>query len=149
VARSLEHPSDEPQVYTDASGNPTTVPVLDNAGVTGHYWSSEGIEGAAVWGTRARWMALSGVVEGDSVTVVILDHPQNPGHPTYWHARGYGLFSANPLGQKALSEGRDELNFALEPGASATFRHRILILDGRPDAAAVEAHYTAFAAESL
>ena len=32
----------------------------------------------------------------------ILDHPQNPGFPTYWHARGYGLFAANNLGQKVF-----------------------------------------------
>lgn len=147
VTRALEHPADRPELFTDASGQPTEVPVLDNTGVTGYYWSSEGIEGEDVWGTRGRWVALSGVVDGDSVTVVMMDHPQNPGYPTYWHARGYGLFAANPLGQKALSDGADELNFALEPGASATFRHRVLLLPGEPDAGAVEARHQAFVSE--
>ena len=34
VARQLEHPSKTPEVFTDASGKATPVPVLDNAGVT-------------------------------------------------------------------------------------------------------------------
>ena len=35
VARALEQPADKPEVFTDATGKPTAVPVLDNAGVTG------------------------------------------------------------------------------------------------------------------
>ena len=50
----------------------------------------------------------------------MIDHPKNPGYPTYWHARGYGLFAANPLGQKAFSNGKETLNLTLEPGQSAT-----------------------------
>jgi hypothetical protein len=62
--------------------------------------------------------------------VVIIDHPGNPGYPTYWHARGYGLFAANTLGQKALSNGKDELNFKLAAGQSVTFRYRMIIFSG-------------------
>jgi hypothetical protein len=62
------------------------------------------------------------------VTIVILDHPRNPGYPTYWHARGYGLYAANPLGRKVFSNGKEELNFTLLPNQKATFRYRILIL---------------------
>ena len=127
VARALEQPADRPEVFTDASGKPTAVPVLDNAGVTGLYTSSEGLKGDAVWGTRARWMALSGRVGDEDVVLLMLDHPQNPGYPTYWHARGYGLFAANPFGPKAFSNGKEpERPFALAAGASAVFRHRLL-----------------------
>ena len=48
----------------------------------------------------------------------MLDHPSNPGFPTYWHARGYGLFAANPMGEKIFTDGKKELNVAIEPGAS-------------------------------
>jgi len=130
VARALEEPSDKPEVFTDASGKPTTVAALDNAGVNGVYTSSEGITGAKVWGTRAKWMALSGKVGDEEVVLLILDHPGNPDYPTHWHARGYGLFAANPLGARVLSEGRDQLNLALAKGESATFRYRLLILPG-------------------
>jgi hypothetical protein len=130
VARGLEQPADKPEVFTDASGKPTAVPVLDNTGVTGSYTSSEGLTGDKVWGTRGRWCALAGKVEGEDVVLLVLDHPKNPGYPTYWHARGYGLFAANPLGQAALSNGKETLSFALQPKATTTFRHRLLILPG-------------------
>jgi hypothetical protein len=130
VCRALEHPTGEALKLTDASGKVTEVPVLDNTGVTGLYRSSQGLSGNEVWGKRAEWVTLAGVVEGDSVTLALFDHPQNAGYPTYWHARGYGLFAANPLGQKVFSEGKDELNFALTPGASTTFRHRVLLVSG-------------------
>jgi hypothetical protein len=75
-------------------------------------------------------MQLSGRINGENVSVVIIDHPGNPGYPTYWHARGYGLFAANTLGQKALSNGKDELNFSLPKGKSVTFRYRLVIFSG-------------------
>ena len=104
-------------MFTDAAGVRPTVATLDNTGVNGDYLTSEGKKGDAVWGTRGKWAMLSGTVGGEPVTIAILDHPKNPGYPTYWHARGYGLFAANPLGQKALSNGKDVLNFTLEPPA--------------------------------
>ncbi|PWG79596.1 DUF6807 domain-containing protein [Pararcticibacter amylolyticus] len=127
VARELEHPSNKPEKFTDAQGNVTNVPVLNNEGVTGHYISSEGREGDSVWGTRAKWVILNGNIKGEPVAVMILDHPQNPGYPAYWHARGYGLFGANSLGQNAMSGGKETLNFSLDAGKSVTFKYRILV----------------------
>ena len=144
VARGLEQPSTTAEKFVDASGRPTTVAVLDNTGVVGKYTSSEGKEGDAVWGTRGRWTMLTGVVNNEPVTLAILDHPANPGFPTYWHARGYGMFAANNLGQKVFSNGKQELNFNLDAGKSITFRHRILILNGTATAADIEKHYAAF-----
>ena len=146
VARALEIPSDKPEVYTDASGRPTTVAKLDNTGVNGTYLTSEGKKGDDAWGTRGRWCSLSGLVGDEPVTITILDHPANPGFPTYWHARGYGLFAANPLGQKIFSEGKQALNFSLAPGASATFRYRILISSAIATSDATEAAYKDFVA---
>ena len=144
VARGLEQPATKPEVFTDSSGRPGSVPLLDNTGVTGQYTSSEGLKGDAVWGTRGRWTMLTGTVDAEPVTLVMLDHPSNPGFPTYWHARGYGLFAANPMGEKVFSEGKKELNVAIEPGASIVFRHRIVILSGQATADAVERQYRAF-----
>ncbi|REG94285.1 methane monooxygenase PmoA-like [Algoriphagus antarcticus] len=127
TARQLEHPSDKPEIFTDASGKATDVPTMNNEGITGMYKSSEGVEGNDVWGTRGSWVSLSGKINNEDISVAILDFPSNPGYPTYWHARGYGLFAANPLGQKALSNGKDELNFKLAKGESATFKYRIII----------------------
>jgi hypothetical protein len=144
VARSLEHPATAPETFVDAAGRRTVVQAGDTTGVTGHYRSSEGKEGDAVWGTRGRWTMLTGSVERHPVTIAILDHPKNPGFPTYWHARGYGLFAANNLGQKLLSNGKEELNFKLDAGASVTFRHEVLLLDGQATTADIERFYSAF-----
>jgi len=78
------------------------------------------------------------------VTLAILDHPHNVGFPTYWHARGYGLFGANPLGAKVFSNGKTELNFKLAPGQSTTFRHRVVILSGTATPDQIEAYYRDF-----
>jgi hypothetical protein len=144
VARSLEQPSMTPEKFTDASGRATNVARMDTAGVHGLYRSSEGKEGDAVWGTRGKWTMLTGDVNGTPVTVAILDHPGNPGYPTYWHARGYGLFAANPLGQKAMSNGKEELNFVLAPKRQVVFRHQVLILDGKATPADIDRYYQAF-----
>jgi hypothetical protein len=147
VARALEMPSKQPEVFTDSKGRPAAIKVLDNTGVTGRYFTSEGRTGEEVWGTRARWCALAGRLGDERVTVAILDHPLNPGFPTYWHARGYGLFAANPLGQKALSGGRETLGFAIEAGSTATFRYRILILSETATPDRIEAAYKEFSGE--
>jgi hypothetical protein len=144
VARSLEQPSTEPVRLLEQDGSITTVPAADTAGITGRYRSSEGLRGDSVWGTRARWTALDGNVEGEPVTIAILDHPRNPGFPTYWHARGYGLFAANPLGVKDFTNGQRSLELHLEPGESTTFRYRILILTGPDATGRIESEYRDF-----
>jgi hypothetical protein len=146
VARELEQPTDKPEVFTDASGKATAVAVLDNTGVTGQYTSSEGLKGDAVWGTRGRWCMLSGKIGAEPVTLAIFDHPSNPTFPTYWHARGYGLFSANVFGRKVFDPKQDELTLTLEPGKSLTFRHRILILSSAATPDSIEAQHRTFAA---
>jgi hypothetical protein len=145
VARELEQPADKPDTFTDSSGKPSTVPVLDNTGVTGLYMSSEGLKGDAVWGTRGRWAELNGTIDGERITIGILDHPGNMGFPTYWHARGYGLFAANPLGRKVFDPKQPELTVKLEPGKSITFIHRVLVLNGRDGADIMERAYREFA----
>ena len=90
------------------------------------------VEGSAVWGTRCRWMKLSSEIKGEQIAVVIIDHPSNVGYPTYWHARGYGLFAANTLGQSIFSKGKEELNFSIDKGKSATFRYRLAVFSGEP-----------------
>ena len=144
VTRELEQPAEKAEVFTDAAGRPTPVAVLDNTGVTGKYLSSEGKEGDAVWSTRGKWTLLGGVVNGENVTLAILDHPSNPGYPPHWHARGYGLFAANPLGDKQFNEPK-EFNYTLEPGKSVTFKYRVLILSAPPSKDRIERESLTFA----
>lgn len=130
VARQLELPSRDNVTLTDAKGNPTTVKAMSNDGVSGDFLSSEGISGDAVWSTRAAWMDLYGTIGSEKISLVICDHPKNLSFPTYWHARGYGLFAANPLGAKDFTKGKTELNFSLPAAKSVTFRFRFIVSSG-------------------
>ncbi len=144
VTRALEHPAEKPVTLTDAKGAAIEVPVMDNSLVTGCYVNAHGVEGLEVWGKRSSWVDLRGKVEGESVHVILMDHPDNVGYPAYWHARGYGLFAANPLGQRVFSNGEEVLNFSLKSGEQVTFRYRLLIRSGAIDPAAVDAMYQKF-----
>lgn len=128
VARWLESPEEKGGTFMDANGNPTQVdaPTGPNP-ATGVYLTSEGVKGPAVWATRARWCSLTGNTGSHTATIAIFDHPGNPGYPTYWHARGYGLFAANPLGRNIFSPKSEPFNYTLEKDQSVTFRYRIAL----------------------
>lgn len=106
------------------------IPLKGDTIANGNYLSSEGKTGDSVWSTRAAWCMLYGKIGGHVTSIVIFDQKNNPGYPTYWHARGYGLFAANPLGQKVFSNGKTELNLHLAKGESVTFRYRIVVATG-------------------
>lgn len=130
VARELELPSTEAGSFVDDKGNITEVKNPDGAAVTGMYYSSGGLKGDSVWGSKGKWVMLTGRKQNKNITIGIIDHPMNIGYPAYWHARGYGLFSVNPLGRKIFSKGTEELNFVLKPAESTTFLYRIVIHSG-------------------
>jgi hypothetical protein len=130
VARELELPSKEAAKYVDDKGNITDVPPSGN-NVSGMYYGSTGLTGDSVWSSKGPWVMLTGKKEGKDITIALFDHPSNTGYPTYWHARGYGLFALNPLGRKVFSNGKEELNLTLQPGQSVTFRYRIAIVSGK------------------
>jgi len=129
VTKELEFPSNKVEEFTDSQGNITKVSASGN-GANGTYLTSDGKKGNDAWGTRGNWCVLYGIKEAKPLSIAIIDHPKNPGYPTYWHARDYGLFAANPLGQAIFSEGKETLNFSLKPGASVTFRYRIIVTSG-------------------
>ncbi len=116
------------------------------AGASGVYLTSEGVKGGAAWGTRGRWCSLTGHSGDHTVTIAILDHPGNPGYPTYWHARGYGLFAANPLGRNIFDPKQPAFNFTLERDQTATFRYRVLLLSNAASAEELNREAEEFAA---
>jgi len=105
---------------------------------TGQYLSSSGDRSPVndnIWGKRARWVSLQGQSDGRTVGLAIFNHPDSTNYPTYWHARPYGLFSANPLGQYVFEKKRNPddakpFNLTLEPGQVANFRFRVLVYEG-------------------
>jgi hypothetical protein len=114
---------------------------------TGRYLNSSGdTTEANVWGKRAKWVLLEGRHEGREIGLVIMHHPTSVNFPTYWHARGYGLFAANPLGEMVFQQGRGvaqptPLNFKIPAGDTAVFKFRMIIYEGDIDSDKVEVDF--------
>ncbi len=113
----------------------------------GHIVNSEGVRDKATWGKRAAWCDYYGPVNGEVVGVAIFDHPKNPKHPTWWHVRDYGLFTANPFGVHNF-EGKPKGtgDITIPSGQSLTFRYRLYFHKGDEKQAKVAEHYSEYAA---
>jgi hypothetical protein len=114
--------------------------------VAGACMNSEGIEGSGIWGKRAKWVCYWAPFEGGTLGIAIFDHPGNLRHPTWWHARTYGLVAANPFGihdfeKKPAGTG----DYTLEAGKSMTFRYRFLFHKGDAKEADIAGEYAKFA----
>jgi len=126
AAHELQTPQLTDKKFVDNKGNVTIVKADYNI-PTGTYLTSEGKQGDSAWGTRASWCKMYGKMKNDSVSVVMIDHPNNPNYPTFWMARGYGLFAANPLGEKIYTNGKSEKNLQIKKGDCITFKYRIVV----------------------
>lgn len=110
---------------------------------TGKIVDSEGRVGSReIWGKRARWVDYSGIVEGEHLGIAVFDHPKNFRHPTYWHARGYGLFAANPFGlHDFLGDNSVDGSLKLNSGDTVRFRYRVVVHPGDAVSADIEKLY--------
>jgi hypothetical protein len=108
--------------------------------------NSEGKVGEAeIWGKRADWVDYSGVVAGEELGIAIFDNPRNIKHPTYWHARDYGLFAVNPFGEHDFyHDPKRDGSVTIPTGGSLTLRYRVLIHHGNAQTAHVAEAYRAY-----
>lgn len=99
---------------------------------TGRLLNSRGGLGEKnVWGKQAEWVDYAGTIGSEPVGIVMMDHPGNPRHPTYWHSRGYGLHSINPFGlHDYLNDATKNGGMTIEPGQHVRFRYRVVIHPG-------------------
>ena len=109
---------------------------------TGHCINSEGDKDGACWGKRAKWVAYWGVIDGKTCGVAIFDHPTNLRHPTWWHARDYGLVAANPFGihdfeKKPKGTG----DYTLKAGQTLSLRYRFVFFAGDAEQADIAGKY--------
>jgi hypothetical protein len=114
----------------------------------GHMVNSDGAVGEkSVWGKRGDWVDYFGNVAGEDVGIAIFDNPKNLRHPTYWHARHYGLLAANPFGLKEFTRDRhQDGSYTIAAGGSLTLRYRVLIHHGDFHEAHVAGAYRQYAA---
>ena len=93
--------------------------------------NSEGDRDRELWGKRAEWVAYWGKVDGTECGFAIFDHPDNLRHPTWWHARHYGLVGANPFGIHDFEKKRDGIgDYTLEKGDVLTLNYRFIFFSG-------------------
>ncbi|PXA03073.1 hypothetical protein DDZ13_14035 [Coraliomargarita sinensis] len=109
--------------------------------------NSEGAQGRDAWGQRARWVAYHGPDSAGTATVVaIFDHPENLRHPTWWHARDYGLLTANPFGPKAFGDDTftNKGDFILKESETLTLRYRLVLHQGNLHSAELNERWNEF-----
>jgi Methane oxygenase PmoA len=122
--------------------------MTEDAKLGGRMVNAEGKETEKeVWGKRSPWLDYSGPVDGQTVGVLVMDHPTNPRHPTYWHTRAYGLLGANIFGvHDFLNDKTQDGSMTVEPGQSIRFRYRVVIHPGDVHAINAPALFKQFAA---
>jgi len=118
---------------------------------TGKMVDSEGRQGEKeIWGKRADWADFAGVVDGEPLGIAIFDNPSNPRHPTWWHARGYGLFAANIFGLHDFEHNNSTKgSLTLAPAKVLRFRYRVLIHSGDASSANIAQLYRDYAGKEL
>jgi hypothetical protein len=116
----------------------------------GHIVTAHGIRDGAAWGSRADWCDYYAPHKGKVYGVAIFDHPGNLRHPTWWMARDYGLFAANPFGRHDFENLADvHAGDATVPaGQSLLLRYRFLFHFGDEKAARLAERYAAYAEEN-
>lgn len=100
------------------------------------------------WGKRSEWVDYSGLLDGATYGVAVLEHPSNPRYPTYWHVRGYGLLSANIFGLKDFENDKSrDGSLTIRPGQPLRFRYRVIIHPGDVNQAGIRDAWSAWARE--
>ncbi|MCA9148244.1 MAG: PmoA family protein [Planctomycetales bacterium] len=161
-ARSIDwqvtyHAGEQPLVFGDTKEGMAALRVHPNLrlsndakrGVTtaaGHSTNSEGVENAAVWGKRAKWVNYDGTINDQPVGIAFFDNPQNHGHPTYWHARDYGLFAANPFGASQFAGNGANGQHEVAAGQDFTMKYRVIFHRGNAEQYGVAAKYAEYEA---
>lgn len=172
----LHAPADAPVVFGDKRDGGLLVRVAGTMKVEsekgerglGAIVNSRGDTNAAAWGKRAEWTDYSGPdARGQTVGIALFDHPANLRFPTHWHARTYGLLTANRFGSdhfKGNYEDHQKLScrpygtncpacathsgdYTLAAGQTLTLRHRFYFHHGDAQTAQVAAQYRTYTAD--
>jgi Methane oxygenase PmoA len=141
---------DEDVTFGDTKEGAFALRVVDSMRVDaktgGHIVNSEGLTNEDAWGMPARWVDYTGPVDGETVGITILAHPTSFRPKQRWHVRTYGLFAANPFGQKEFPhpEAAEQGSVTVKKGESLMLRYRVWIHKGSVDASALEREFATF-----
>jgi len=116
---------------------------------SGSILNSEGDKDAKAWGKRAAWVHYGGTIDDSEVGVAIFEHPDNFRHPTWWHARDYGLVAANPFGTRAFEGAKAKSGrHVLKKGETLVLQYRIWTHTGQRTAKELEAAFKVYVIQS-
>lgn len=118
-----------------------------DAGQGGRIANSEGHIDKDAWGKRAKWCDFNGPIDGETMGIAILNHPSSFRYPTPWHARSYGLFTANPFGLKSVAQSKEDGIVELSKDETFTLRYRVIFHRGNEKSADIEKAFNAYASE--
>lgn len=101
----------------------------------GQILAADGREGPEVMGNAGPWLAFVGRHDGsaDASTVLFLDHPDNPRHPTKWFVRN------DPYACVSCAFAFDE-ELRLELGDTLRLAYRVVLADGAWSRERIEAY---------
>ena len=108
---------------------------------------SEGRKDGEVWGKKSDWGAFPGPDEkGEPAVIAVFDHPSNLRHPTWWHARDYGLLAANPFGIHDFEGKKDKQagDHVLKKGETLVFRYGVILHHGSLESAKLAERWAEF-----
>ncbi len=135
----------------------------------GHIINSKGDKDDDAWSKKANWVDYYGPVPArcdqaglDAFAkagspealklatggITIMQHPTSYQYPTWWHVRTYGLFTANPFGQKDFEKDNKAADgtLRLKKGESFSCGYRVLFHDGTLTPKVIDGLYKDFAA---
>jgi len=105
-----------------------------------------GLHEAENWGKPSPWVDYSGEIDGRELGLAIFDSPHNLRHPTTWHVRSYGLFTANCWGYSHFTGDESKRgDFTMPQDDSLNFVYRVYVHAGDAEAAKVGDCYLDFA----
>ena len=89
----------------------------------------------------ARWVDYSGpITRNETAGITMMDHPQNPGHPTPFHVRDNGWMGVSPTLHQSISITREQ---------PLRLRYRLWVHPDVPDAGKIDKQWQQFAREEL
>jgi hypothetical protein len=118
-----------------------------DAGKGGTIVNSNGDTNNTAWGKAASWCDYSGPVAGEVVGVAMLNHPSSFRYPTRWHVRSYGLFAANPFGQRSIDKSAPDGSITLRQGEDIVLSNRMILHRGNAAQAGIAVAFDAYARE--
>ncbi len=112
----------------------------------GHIVNSVRDRDGETWAKEAAWVDYHGQVDGEQLGIAFLNHPSSFRHPTRWHVREYGLFTANAFGPNSLDPTAPSGTFTLQNGQTVPLRHRLIFHKGDEKAANIAEAYQVYSA---